>query len=525
MNFDGLAKSSLDAVAYYRTSGSSINHGAKWPAGLSNSGRTRTLSHHMLRRNARDAYHDSMQARGVVDRMADTVADTGLRLEACPDATLLGLSEEEAEAWARDVEARFDVWARGKKSHRAETMNFYQSHRLYQIGQHRDNDIFIRLYYSADRDLLNPLQFEFIDPDQIRGDAYTSTSGIQYNNDGIERDERGREKSYKVWVMRDGKYEMIDIAARTNRRLHMLHGFNTEYAGQKRGYARLGHALQEFENITDVTMSHIKKAIAQSQIVGFVKPSDNEDASNPFEGILTNHGAGPASEMFGSEPSPDEGAQSVTAESLQPVTCYDVPEATTSQPGGMMITNLLRGQDIKPFSNTAPADSFNQFVDSFTAYLSASVSMPIEVLLMRFGQNFSASRGALLLFWRVVVIWREEMGADYLDPVFAMWLSGEIGAGRILAPGWTDPRLRQAWLKNSWVGSPPPDIDPSKVSKARKDNLEMGLTTMDRESRNLNGSSAEANQRKLRREVKDAPRMPWADVPEGAAEPPREDDD
>jgi len=502
---------------YYRIPAGGMSSGGKWPFSLSSSGRSRTISHYTTRRNARDAYHESMQARGVVDRMADTVADTGLRLEAAPDANVLGATAEEAESWSRDVESRFDAWARSKKSHRSETINFYQSQRSYQIFQHRDNDIFTRLYYSGDKDLLNPLQFEFLDPDQIRGDAYTTTGGPQYNNDGIERDARGREVKYKVWVKQlDSTFKNVDIPAKSRSgRLFMLHGFNAEYAGQGRGYSRLAHAIQEFENATDLSSAHIKKAISQSQIWGFVEPSADEDADNPFEGILTNYGAGPAAEAFGSNPQPPDGAQCVTTESLSPVTCHEVPEATASVAGSMFIANLLKGSKIKPFQNTAPADSYNEFVDSFTAYLSASLSIPIEVLLMRFGQNFSASRGALLLFWRVVVIWRVEMATDYLDPIYEMWLAGEIAAGRISAPGWSDPRLRQAWLKNSWIGSPPPDIDPSKVSKARLDNLQAGVTTIDRESRNHNGSSAEANKAKLKREVEGLPIMPWTNADGG----------
>lgn len=489
--------------------------GSKWPYGLSNSGRTVRINHKLARRNARDAYHESMQARSVIERMADSVADTGLRLECSPDFITLGITEEEAETWARETEAAFDAWARNKKCHRAETITWYQSHRAYQTFQHRDNDIFVRLYYEDDPELLNPLQFDFIDPDQVRGDGYTTTGGFQSGDDGIKRDSRGRETEYKVWVKNDDyTYRDVDVPAKDGAgRFHMLHGFSAEYAGQGRGYSRLAHAIQEFENVTDLSAAHIKKAISQSQIWGFVEPPDHADASNPFEGVLTNFGAGPAAETFGSDPSPDGAFANVTPESLKPVDCYSVPEATTNAPGSMFIANLRRGEKVKPFQNTAPADSFNQFVDAFTAHLSASLSIPIEVLLMRFGQNFSASRGALLLFWRVAVIWREEMAADYLNPTYAMWLAGEIAAGRRTAPGWSDPRLREAWLKCSWIGSPPPDIDPSKVSKARKDNLEMGLTTIDRESRNLNGSSASANKAKLRREVEGLPVMPWSNNP------------
>lgn len=503
--------------------------GAKWPFGLSASGSRRILNHYTLRRNARDAYHDTPQARAIVDRYADTVADIGLMLEAAPKAEILGISQEEAEFWAMDVEARFDSWARAKKQHRSGTMNWYQSHRLYQIFQHRDNDIFIRLFYSPDRDLLNPLQFEFIDPDQIRGDAFTSTFGVMSVDDGIIRDAQGREKAYKIWIQKKDSHEYqeikIPVKGSKSGRLFMLHGFAPEYAGQGRGYSRLAHALQEFENITDFTTAQIKKAINQSNIAMYVKPSGDSPASNPFEGILTDRGAGPASTQFGVTAQPADEAQGVTPESLQPVTYSPLPEATLDTPGSVGVFNLTEGEDLKPFENKSPVESFDTFVDAFTSYLSAAQSMPLEVLLMKFNQNYSASRGALILFWRVAQIWREEMAADNLNPTYEMWLAGEIAAGRVMAPGWSDPVLKAAWINNRWIGAPMPSIDPSKTAKADKDYVEMGAQTLDRVARNLNGSSGTANRVKLRREFEELPAAPWGKSDDKEVEQKDEEDE
>ena len=144
--------------------------GSKSFAGLSGSGTVKHINHYTTRRNARMAYHETPQARALVDRMADTVADVGLRLEALPSFQVLGISQEAAREWARDVESRFHLYSMSKAQHRSETLNWYQTHRMYQIFQHRDNDQFVRLYYSPDRNLQNPLQFELLDPDQIRGE-------------------------------------------------------------------------------------------------------------------------------------------------------------------------------------------------------------------------------------------------------------------------------------------------------------------------------------------------------------------
>lgn len=483
-----------------------VNDSGKWFAGMAGNGNL-TLNHKASRRQARRAMHDSPLCRAMVERKADSVADIGLRLELAPVIEVLGITRKFAAEWARDVEARFDLYCRDKKQHRSETMTFYQYQRLYQIFQHRDNDIFTRLFYENDKSLQNPLQWDFVDPDQIRCDGSTTTDGPQLNSDGIKRDERGRELSYSIYYRKqDGQYEYADIPARGNSgRVMMLHGFRPEYAGQGRGYSPLAHAIQEFANITDFSAATIKKAINQSQIVGFIEPSKDEDAVNPFEGIMTDQGAGPATQMLSTGTAPVTN----TADQTGIVSSYQVPEATMDTPGSMFIANLTKGSTIKLASNSAPADDFAGFVGSFASYLSASTSTPLEVVLMKFGQNYSASRATLLLFWRVVRSWQAEMDADLLSPVVEMWLSGEIAAGRVAAPGWSDPRLRAAWLNKTWVGAPPPDIDPNKTANARKTNIEIGVTNIDRESRELNGSSAAANIEANRALYKNFELAPW----------------
>ena len=471
--------------------------GSKWPGGISASGSPTAVAHFTARQNARNAMQDSVQARSMVGCMANTVADVGLRPELTPRVDILGITPERGAEWAKDVEERFDLFARDKRQCRSEISNFYKYQRVYQFYQHRDNDIFTRLFYDPDPTLQSPLQFDTIDPDQIRFDAYTTTLGPQYQNDGIERDARGREDGYKIWIRQeDGTCKEFPIRAKdpvSGKRL-MLHGFHAEYAGQGRGFSRLAHALQEFENLTDFSAATIKKAINQSQIVGFVEPSKDEDAQDIFSGVLTNQGAGPAAEQFGASPSPTADAQNVTDDAIRPIVeCYQVPEATNDTPGSMFINNLTRGSKIVFPATTAPGDSFDKFVDAFSYHLSASMGLPLEVVLKRFNQNYSASRATLLLFWREVEIWRKEMADDLLDPVFEEWLACEIGAGRIVAPGWSDPVLRAAWLAKNWIGSAIPDIDPSKTADARRKNIEIGITSTIREARNYNGSSAEHN--------------------------------
>lgn len=489
--------------------------GAKYAYGLSSYAPHTLIDHFATRQQARDAYHETPQARQVVDRFADTVVDVGLKLEAEPQAGLLGIDPEQAEQWGHTVEERFDAWARTKLSHRREVMSFYQLQRLYAIAQQRDNDQFVRLYHSDRTDLPNPLQVDLIDPNQIRGHAWTSTYAQFDTFDGIERDAQGREERYRIWSRnpKTGKYDHQDVPhiGRRSKLYHMLHGFYSEYAGQGRGYSRLAHALQDFEKVTDFTVSAVQKAINDT-LFSMAVENAQMDPSNPLEDVLrTQGGAGPASQQFGSDATPgDEGLEAEAREFTAMPNYTPLPEATAGAPG-IGIFNLQRGDVIKELGKHATADSFNTFIDTFTSHIAAAHGMPVEVALMRFNQNYSASRASLILFWRIAMIWQMEMATDFLNPVYEMFLTHEIAAGRLSAPGWSDPRLRQAWLNCRWIGAPMPNIDPQRTANADRMYLEMGATTHERIARNLNGSSFEANKEKLRREHEDYPVPPWGD--------------
>ena len=145
---------------------------------------------------------------------------------------------------------------------------------------------------------------------------------------------------------------------------------------------------------------------------------------------------------------------------------------------------------------------------------------------MKFNASYSASRASLVIFWRIAQIWREEMIADFLNPLYESWLSEEIAAGRIKAPGWQDPILRAAWLNNTWIGTPMPNIDPAREAKAAKEYLDMSATTQNRIARNLNGTSAKDNIAINKRTFPETPITPWnesADMADNEEKPEGDD--
>ncbi len=507
------------------TNGNRYGNGAKTSGGLSSSRLVTLHNHFELRQNARDMMYDSPECRALVTSAVDNIVDVGMKLKPTPIPEILNITPEAAEEWAENVSLRFHMWANSKKSDRSRTNTYYQNQRLYQLFKQRDGDVFVRLYYNREKDLFNPLQIEFIDPNQIRGTEYTSTYSQSGIDDGIIRDGSGRETGYKIWnySSETGKYSETTIPAvgEKSGRIFMLHGYNPEYAGQGRGYSPLSHILHEFEKITDFRLSTIQKAINQASFIGAVE-NEEKDPSNPLAGRV----AGPIKE-YGSYPTPSETASNVTPDSTQPIVNWEaMPEATITQPGSVMIGNLRRGDKIKYLQDTSPSAQFDAFVGSFFSSIAASTGWSIETVLKKFNNNYSASRATLILCWRVANIQRLEQNSDFDNPVYEMWLSEEIAAGRISAPGFSDPLIKAAWLNAEWSGSTMPNIDPAKTAQADLAYVQMGAHTLDDVARNYNGSSGKANRAKLKRQWEELPepKLPIAPVQTGMAEGEQQDD-
>lgn len=477
--------------------------GAKWDYGLSANGVSPLLNNSLLRQNSRSAIHDSVEYRTLVTRLADSVVDRGLKLIPEPAAIVLGITDDQAMEWAEQVSDRFHIWASSKDVDVAGKMNLYQLQRFAHVCQIRDGENFPRFYYGVRKGLSNPLQIGFHDPADIQGCAgLTSTEGFNhYLDSGIERDKYGREIAYHFYEWTGREYVERRVPAfAPNGMPIMLHGYRAEYSNQVRGFPEFAHCLQEFENLTDFKAAHIKKAINQSQLVLSIEAGDNGPSDNVFES-LTQAKTGPTSDTVNPTASVVDTGSNFSYQVIN--------EAASGTPGSTVVYGLDSGEKLKPFVNSAPADNFDNFVDAFVSYLSASNSIPIEVALMRFNQNYSASRASLMLFWRVAQMWRDEQAADFLGPVYVGWLWGEIAAGRITARGFADPVLRHAWTQATWSGVPMPNIDPAKTAKADEAYVKMGAQSLDMVAQNFSGTRYKQNRAKLERQYEGHPLPPW----------------
>ena len=86
-----------------------------------------------------------------------------------------------------------------------------------------------------------------------------------------------------------------------------------------------------------------------------------------------------------------------------------------------------------------------------------------EMLLKQFNSSYSASRAALLEFWKLVKMRREWFVADWCRPIYEIFIYEAVARGRLNAPGFfNDPIKRMAWLGANFIGPSQGMLDPTK---------------------------------------------------------------
>jgi capsid protein len=487
--------------------GDRFSDGSKFKRGIPNSGNPIIFSNSVRKINAKNAYYNSPYGRSIIRRKVDTEVGPGVVFRSKPIVSVLGISEEIARKKATEITTRFGLYMTSKTCTSSGTMNGYQFQRHMSLAQHKDGEYFVifnRNNIHGKRQV-SRLTVQPIDCLNVKGTGGVTSLGGYNDIDtdmGIIRDEYCREIGYNILIkqrMSDGTFieKEKEVLSEVNGFIRMVHGFIQEEINQLRGIADLSPINQELSQVLDLDISIVQKAVNQSGMV-FAVESEGDDASiNPFEDLMVGQGS---VALDVENPTSDNKSKDSFGNEF---TFKEMPEAQIQNPGGVMIYGLPPNQKINNLSNTAPMPGYGEFIENFISYLSAATDMPIEMVRMKFGENYSASRAVLVLAYRIARIYREELVSDLLKPWLEAWLECEIADNRIELPGFNDPILREAWLNGDWIGEPMPEIDPVKQSVANKNNLSIHATTPDRIALETNGSDGETNRRENEKQFAD----------------------
>ena len=167
------------------------------------------------------------------------------------------------------------------------------------------------------------------------------------------------------------------------------------------------------------------------------------------------------------------------------------------------VFDLNEGEEAKSVTPGRPNAAFDPFVTAICRQIGAALEIPYEILLKCFNSSFTASRGALLEFWKMVKMYRAWLANDFCQPIFEEFLSEAVAKGRISAPGFfADPLIRRAYCGAEWNGPAQGLLNPVQEVEAAAKRVENCFSTGEREAAEMNGSDFYRNAQQRKQEKK-----------------------
>lgn len=447
----------------------------------------------MLRQRARDLERNAPVGAAVVETTATHVVGTGLSLTPQIDSEYLGVSDEYAEAWQKDVRRRFRAWADSADCSLDRVLNFYGVQDLALRSTLSSGDVFVVTPRIARAGRRPTLALQTIEADRVcnpnrQRDTDTLTDGVECS------EATGEAIAYHVTNRHPGDFttgkalKWTRVAARgdsTGRR-NVLHLFRQKRPGLRRGVPILAPVIEPIKQVSRYSEAELAAAVTSGLFSVFIK-MDPEAFADLF----------------------DDDAQKTIVENGK--------KWSGALEAGQAV-NLLPGEEPIEVNPSRPNAQFDPFVTSCFRQIGMAIGIPYEVLVMHYQSSYSAARGALLMAWRFFMGWRDWMATNLCQPVYELWLADEIAEGRIAAPGFfADEVRRHAWCGALWVGDGPGSIDPGKEVVAAEKRVALGISTLQSESILHDGVDWET---KHRQQVKEAKARGAAGMAVSGAAPP-----
>ena len=432
-----------------------------------------------LRNRSRDLVRNVPISAAPINRTVTNVVGSGLRVRPDVDFRALGIAELEAEEWNQKAAALFRCWSEDKWCDATRSQTFAEMQDIVLRGLLESGDTFTLFTRQTRPGDPFDLRLMVYEADQVDNPARAADGHLLRNGNrvyaGVEVDPRGAAAAY--WLASRHPGSISAAGAITWRRVraygaqsgrpNILHHFRKLRPGQHRGVPFLAPAIELIKKLGDYTDAEVMAAVITSCFAIVSKTEGGDGLAQPNQADNTT--AAEREEMHISE--------------------------------GGQIVDMYPGDSIEGFDTNRPNANFDGFAQAILRQIGAMLEIPFEVLLGHFTRSYSAARAALLEAWRFFRRFRAFLVTSLCRPVYEALIEEAVIKGRLVAPGFLeDVFIRKAWLEAAWIGDAQGQLDPVRETKAAVERIAAGLSTIERETLELNGSDWHRNHEQRRRE-------------------------
>lgn len=423
-----------------------------------------------LRSSSRDLVRNNPLACGAINTVTTSVVGTGLAVQPQILTSVLRLSPEAARAWQRSAKELFEMWASQPAwCDIAASQSFYELQELAFRSALESGDSFALLPMQKYVEEPISTKVQIIEADRVcnpEGKADSDTLA-----GGIETDKNGRPLRCHIADKHPGAYhaggnawEPYDFFGEKTGRRNVLHLMSKQRPGQRRGVPYLAPVIETIKQLGTYTDAEITAAVISGMFTVFVK---REAPDGPIP-------------MPAGAPAPG----TVAANEIE------------MQPGA--IVDLAQGEDIALANPARPNAAFDPFFIAIVRQIGVALELPADLLLKMFNSSYSASRAAFLEAWRFYKKRRAWLAGQFCQPIYEAVIWEAVAHGKLIAPGFLrDPMIRAAYCRAEWTGDAAGSLNPVDDAVASEKRINLGTSTLAKESVAYDGGDWEANLKQL----------------------------
>lgn len=453
---------------------------AMWQPGMTEPNLTHAFEARAITDRARDLVANNPFAAAAVDRRVSMTVGLTLRFSSQHElmAKRLGISPEDASILASQIEAAWESWANDPLFR-----NDYEQDQPFG-GQMN----VVERHHFVDGDGLGVMRWDdspawkwrtslqVVDPDRLGNPSGAMNRDRLVN--GIETDGR-RAIAYHIrqahpadWTSlgRAMTYERVPVRQDTGRPI-VLHLRTKRRAGEKRGLSRFASTMKLFKQTDQYTEAELSSALLNAVFGGYITTTKTTGEAGEALGIAQLKDVGELRKEFykGTNPRLSNGAR---------------------------IPVLAPGDDFKLNAVPRHVQSFQGFLTTSLQAIAAPLGLAGSQLTMDFSKtNFSSWRGEMLMVWRDVLQGRALAETQFANQVLLCVIEEAIDNGDVTPPAGC-PGLYEnpaGWLAGRWIGPARGTIDPEGEVKGAVARVANGLSTLEIEALEANGSDYQAN--------------------------------
>ncbi len=425
---------------------------------------------------AEDLVRNHGLASGGVQLHVDNIVGHLFRLSYKPRWRALGMNEEDARAFARDVEAAFTEYAEDPvgcwvdaERKRTLTMMIREVVATHAtVGEGMGAAEWIddqpgRLFNTAIK-IINPLR---VSNPNLQPDSNLQRAGVRMDRHGAARGYWVRNSASRSAGLGFGSglgSEWTYVPRETSwGRQQFLHVFEPRGDGQTRGANQFLSVMEQLPQLATLQKTKLQNAIVNAMYAAVIESEMGSEA---------------AFELIGGE------GDVASLQKWMGVVA-DYHQGADIRLNGVKIPHLMPGEKMNLMTSSNADNGFSELESSINRWIAAGTNTPYESLARDYRQmSYSTIRASQMEGWRFYMGRRKIIAARWASMVFALWLEEALDKRYLVLPRSarrTFHEAKGAWCNAEWIGSGRLAIDGLKEVKEAILLVESGFSTYEKE--------------------------------------------